>query len=332
MLRAPIQSSAANDEIIAWDNFTNAAYTGALTGEVGPLGGTWSGAGDTDDFTQDTTNLWTQRTANSDADVVTGRYARLGTGVASDVQVQADVKATLNLAASTENRLGIFARYVDTSNWLMAVMRTVGAGATRHRDLALYKRVSGTTTLLSTVELASGAGSEDYDWRTIKLTADAAGNVSVWEGAQGADLGSPKLTVETDVNLATGGALDDGGYGIYDACTSTTGTNTRRLDNLSVTEPVGGGVISDAVLYADQTAELGTAGMFRMDSTGTAPGPVSLPSGDLPRVPVSGLEGRPVELFILTTRGDLVALPDTGADDPSAVVHASPSHLFVPDN
>jgi hypothetical protein len=55
-------------------------------------------------------------------------------------------------------------------------------------------------------------------------------------------------------------------------------------------------VVDDAAVFADQVAELRTDGMFRATADGTAYGPTSPPIGDLPRIPVSGLEGRPVEL------------------------------------
>jgi hypothetical protein len=176
-----------------------------------------------------------------------------------------------------------------------------------------------------------GSSSRDYDWRTIKLTVDADGNVAVYEAAQGASLGDAKITVTADANLATGGALDDGGYGIYDASTSTSGTRTRLVDNFQVWEPDVSTPTEDAVLYASQSAELRWDGIFREDSSGSAYGPVSWVEGDLPRIPPSGLEGRTVEVFIKASRGDIDTLPDSGIDDLSARVYYRPSWWFVPD-
>jgi hypothetical protein len=84
------------------------------------------------------------------------------------------------------------------------------------------------------------------------------------------------------------------------------------------------------VVFADQTAELRTDGLYRATSDGNGHGPVSHRQGDLPRLPPSGMEGRPVELFLKASRGDLEMLPDSGVDDISAQVFARPSWLFVP--
>lgn len=97
-----------------------------------------------------------------------------------------------------------------------------------------------------------------------------------------------------------------------------------RFDNLAAWAPS-----ADAVLYASRSAQLTTDGIFRQDTSGTAYGPVT-PIGDLPRLPVSGLENRKVELYLKDTRGDLDQLPDSGIDDMSARVFYRPCWLNTP--
>ncbi len=53
-------------------------------------------------------------------------------------------------------------------------------------------------------------------------------------------------------------------------------------------------------------------------------------TGELPRIPPAGLEGRTCEVFIKGSRGDFGQLPDNGVDDISARVTYRPSWLFVP--
>lgn len=88
----------------------------------------------------------------------------------------------------------------------------------------------------------------------------------------------------------------------------------------------------DAVVFDGQVAELRTEGMYRDDSAGSGHfGRVSAVIGDLPRIPPSGDEGRSVELFVRTSRGNLDDLPDAATADPLSVrVLYRPSYLFRP--
>lgn len=89
-------------------------------------------------------------------------------------------------------------------------------------------------------------------------------------------------------------------------------------------------IAQDAVIYADQTAELRTDGMFRTDPTGAVYGRASGVIGDLPRIPPSGMEGRPCELLVKPSRGDLDTLEDGGLDDLTAQVIYRPCYLTLP--
>jgi hypothetical protein len=65
-------------------------------------------------------------------------------------------------------------------------------------------------------------------------------------------------------------------------------------------------------LYADQTVEIRTDGVFNT-SDGTVYGEI-VPNGDLPRIPASGVEQRPCELIVVTSEGNLIT---TSPDDPT---------------
>jgi hypothetical protein len=165
---------------------------------------------------------------------------------------------------------------------------------------------------------------------TVKLTVDVAGNVKVYAASIGSSLGSAKISVTADANLATGGVLDDGRIGIYDASTSAS-PRTRTYDNFQAFSPTTTTVVSDAVIYASRSMQLTTDGHYRLDTGGTAYGPVSIATGDLPRLPVAGQEGRTTQVFIKGSRGDFDQLPDAGIDDISARVYYRPSWLHVPE-
>lgn len=90
-------------------------------------------------------------------------------------------------------------------------------------------------------------------------------------------------------------------------------------------------IAQDAVMYADQSAALRYDGCSRTDPTGSVYGPVSQVSGDLPRIPCSGMEGRSVQLFCKPSRGDLNVLPDSAPSDALTVtVSYRPSYIFRP--
>ncbi len=312
LLSAPPQASSSTETVKAWDNFNETA-AGTITGKIAPLGGTWAGAGDAVGFTVDTTNKWIYREENSDASTYTGYYARLGAGTATITAAQVD---SITSEPVNEIGSGVFVRYSDVNNWLMA-LRTF---APPYQFVTLLKRVSGTvTTLASRV-----TGSSVSEWRTLKISVDASGNVVVYDGSAGGALTA--VVSASDSALATGGALQGGGYGIYDVDVSVVSKPTRRFDNFYVYAPSIGVPTSDAVSYASQKVQLTTEGMYRLDSGGTAYGPVSRVIGDLARLPVGGT----TEISIKASRGDLDELPDSGIDDLAAKVYYRPTWLTFP--
>lgn len=132
----------------------------------------------------------------------------------------------------------------------------------------------------------------------------------------------------SDVNAAT--------FGVAVSCQNLSATNDTYIDidfiSLTVWYTLGTGftVTPDVVIKASSTAELRTDGMVRDGGSGIY-GQESQVIGDLPRIPPSGIENRPCELFVKNTRGDLGtgALADQGLDGISAVVKYKPSFLYI---
>ena len=67
------------------------------------------------------------------------------------------------------------------------------------------------------------------------------------------------------------------------------------------------------MIYANENVHLRHDGMWREAPTGTVYGTVSQQIGDMTRLPPSGMENRPCQIFIKPSRGDLDSLPGLGA-------------------
>lgn len=89
-------------------------------------------------------------------------------------------------------------------------------------------------------------------------------------------------------------------------------------------------VAEDAVLYASRKSQVRWDGSYREDPNSEAYTRVSQETGNLLRLPPSGLEERPVELFVKGTAGDLGNEPDSQIDTLSARMSYSPAWLFRP--
>lgn len=166
-----------------------------------------------------------------------------------------------------------------------------------------------------TVQATDRAGSGF--WSTPLTTASYGGVTDLWGGTWAA----------SDINASNFGV-------VVAARLNAVSSVVVSVDSIAMTVyyqlSSGLTVSQDAVIYASRTVELRTDGMVRSDSGGTVYGPVSQVTGDLPRIPPSGLEGRAVEIFVKPTRGDLDTLPDSGLDGLSVIPKVRPSYLFRP--
>ena len=83
--------------------------------------------------------------------------------------------------------------------------------------------------------------------------------------------------------------------------------------SLRVFYSIGSSTITqDAVLYASRVTEARWDGCYREDTTTSAYTRVSEETGDLPRIPPSGMEQRPCELLIVNSRG---LMPEPGGNE-----------------
>jgi hypothetical protein len=308
------------------DEFDQTA--GSLTGKTAPVGGNWAGAGDTDDFTMDTTNHRAKRDALGDATNV-GRDVLLGSAMTTmAVQV-----TTGGIAGDGWN--GLQARHVDANNKLKVVVR----GFITQVGIAVIKRKASTETtispgdgILSAIPAIGSAGVGYYYLSSagsyltgpqvqMRIAVMADGSWFLWA----APLGSPLVFIDggQDADLATGGTLASGKAGIYDEATGTIG---RYYDNFSAWVPT-----IPTVLYSGRVAEIRSDGAIRQDSTGVYYGPMPAYRGARFLVPPAGDENRTSRLFVMARRNDIEVLPSGNVTDNLTVqTIVTPCGVVVP--
>jgi hypothetical protein len=88
----------------------------------------------------------------------------------------------------------------------------------------------------------------------------------------------------------------------------------------------------DVVMLANGRLQMRYDSMVRTILGGLVFAPVMEVGGDLPRIPPSGLEGLPVQIFLKPSRGNLseTNYPDAGIDNFTVSVSYRPSYLFRP--
>lgn len=156
---------------------------------------------------------------------------------------------------------------------------------------------------------------------------------STWDNTHGLTLhmGGPNDLWQ---NSWTPTDINGSGFGMAVNITSfSSGTFSVESALVDVFYSLGTGffVATDAVCYGGGgTVEARNDGAFRNAGSGsTVYGRVSRIIGDLPRIPPSGLENRPTELFLRPSRGDFGTGADTSLDPLSIQAKYRPSYLYV---
>jgi hypothetical protein len=311
-LAAPIVLSDGFTDHPGRDEFNQTA--GALSGKAAARGGNWATSGVATDFQcSGSPDFNVTRTGGSAE--ASSRRALLAVGLGGDVGVQADF--TLGIpSGSTDTRVRLLARAAaasDTSD-VVAELRVVFGQlsyAIYNAAGLMYSSALNPSPLTSLLPGAAGS-------ITMALLVFAAPNLwALFAGAPGSSLAllsAGPLGVAPPASSGAGFAQWRG----------NTGSQQVTIDNFMAWVPP-----SDAVAFAARSAQMTTDGHFRQDASGAAYGPVSDPIGDIPRIPVSGLEGRPVEVFLRPSRGDLDQVPDAGLDPVTGQIFYRPSWLFA---
>jgi hypothetical protein len=319
-----VQQFEVPTAFLARDEFDQTA--GALTGKTAPVGGAWATAGSATTLAVEVGGHTAQRTLLGDT-LWTGGYGISGAAAMTNTVVQTDTLITQTGTGFVVPALqGVIARYIDTNNWLMALITNPFSGP-GSAAVTVYKRVTGTVTALGTFA-GSGLIPPTLVPRniTIRLYVDTAGRFIVWQGASASALSV--VLQGQDAVLATGGALASGKPGIYDEYSSSGGGLgfTRNYDNFFAFAAT-----PDAAIFAGRQLEIRHDRAQRQDSTGALWNQLSRYEGDYIRIPPAGREGRTTEIIVKACRNDPATGPDSGIDDISAQLFYTPRYLVVPD-
>lgn len=311
---APDTFGPALTEYIARDEFNQKA--GAATGQAAAVGGTYAAATNSDatDFEVDATSHALKRTAVSDTGTIIGGGALAGRAIGTPVEAT-DLAFGMDFLIESNNPSamppGQIVSWVDATHFMAVTLSITGQGWT----VALFKGGSGLTAVGST--LIPGLSVADKVVRGRLLTVVQGTRMTVYAAGPSGDL----RRIHSITNTMAG---VKGKAFIYDGNSSAT-AGTRYFDNLRMWVPE-----DDAVLFANCSAQLSSGGFMRQSADGTAYGPIAYPASDLPRIPVSGPEGRPVEISVKPTRGNFKEIPDSGLDKIAAQLSYRPCWTGVP--
>lgn len=323
-LTAPVPSPSNAVSFAARDEFIQEPE-GNLEGKSLATGGTWAEASKTGakGFQVYPTLHVARRTYVTEADTEFGGcYAIAGENKPSSARVSAKFSASAATKA-VEFKRGVFLRYQNTSNWVMAFFANSLASET-NMALFIIKNVAGTKSELGGV----GRGEE-----SVIVSQTEPTTVSMYIGEDGqywAQMENKNGTLTAhpieghDSDLAIGGALAEGKAGFYDEWRATSAMS-RYVDGFIVLTPE-----ADAVMYANKIVQVGTGGIYRQSSDGAGCGPVSYPGADLPRLPGSGPEERAIEVALKGSRGNFSASPDSGRDKIAGQLTYRPCWSYVP--
>lgn len=288
------------------DNF--GAISGALTGDTATSGQTWAAMGgveDTADFTETAApDNAVIRTATSD-DNTSFRYGRgvlLGSSTPTDVEVSVDSKTD----GAGFQYMGVIARFVDSSNFIVATRLRVGG------VLQVVRVLGGSISTLATVY----DGPTDTGFSELTFRVYASGRYAFFVN------GSLRLS-GYDAELAPDGDLASGKSGIFDYNPSSTAT--RTYSNFRVSTPAA----EQLAISTSQDLQFRTNEIIREDSTGTVYGtPFQNSQPFQPELTPEGSEGVANRLLIGTSRfnPDLASHPHPDAF--TATIYHTPVHIL----
>jgi hypothetical protein len=320
----------------------------ALTGLESTLGGKWTGAGSTHDFTEVITASPGHITRNLSAAefdasgamndppiegtiAATGRYCRIGTGVQADVTVKCPIVTYPENGGTS--RGGVFARWVNLENQVIARLVAIPSGPFGFENklyLEVWKAKAGVWTKLAGVGYFYWVGATPSI--SLHVGADGTGYASLVEG----NVTAISCSWLADADLATGGTLQTGGYGVFHVISTYSGV-AKGPSKFSMGGAAGSFVVyagaeaaSDSVIYSGKELRIRWDGTFREAEDGSGNmADVGIWEGDRLLIPQSGRENRPVRIAVLTSRNIPEQGYDQQADDTKAVLTITPRVIEV---
>lgn len=286
-----------------YDGFNQGAG-GKATGQSPAIGSAYTVAtnSDSDDFEIDAATHTLFRASSNDSGTIGGVFwpgRAIGSGIAKLTNHGIGHNVTLPGLSPSGAPLALAAgyvlRWVNSENCLFVGIKR--SASLTHWVVEVNKFMSKKISVLARKSFASGVA--ELIGRLEATLYQAQVTVSF--------AGEEILSVE-DPDLAPGGLLGEGRAYFYDH--EEVGPSKRVYDNFEIWP-----LTFEAVNFATRKAWLSYKGLYREGPEGGgAYGPIARQLSDLPRVPVSGPEGLPVEVAVLTSRGDLASVADSGRD------------------
>jgi hypothetical protein len=298
----------------------------SLTGRTADYGGVYTAltGSDTDDFQVSLGSRITYRSTASDTGTMAGGWKGRAVGLPVGMTATAFAYDFAISGEPTNLRFGQMVRVGGSSQYLLfyfAPEWQINLEEWRWYP-RVFKQVGETGGLIYALnspifDLTSGT---EFKGRLLTMVVGDQLTVLL------APFGTSSYEVvlrQRDVDL--GGTLSAGGIYIFDEVRGP-GTSKRSFSNLAAWVPD-----SDAVLFANRDARLTSRGLLREAAAGSVFGEAAYPRSDLPRIPFSGDEARPVETILKPTRGDLEVLADTGIDNVAARLTYRPCWTNIPE-
>ena len=293
---------------------------GPLTGRSAEVGGTHEAlsGSDPDDYAFPWFSLWggALRQSTSDSGTIAGGWKGRAVGLPVVLSSTAYSYRFIHTSDTTNLVFGQMVRVSGPENYVLVYFIRVPAGESGGKVLwrpRVWKQVGASGSHIYSLNeptfdfTMSGYFGAEFVGRL--LTVVVGDRLTVYVAPRTSSSFQSVLTLR-DSDFT--GALKTGGVYIFDENRGATAAY-RYYSNLLAWAPD-----PDAVMFSNRNARLLSSGVLRQSADGSGLGEVAYARSDLPRVPCSGLEARPVEVFVKATRGDFSELPDVGIDKVAA--------------
>lgn len=302
------------DSYLGRDSFSDSS--GTVEASSLDVGGTWAKAGAGASWKYTGTGRAAGGTASG-----ANYYRAASAGSASDTYVEARFSFSIIPTGSTDDAVGLLSRYAGTTNFAAAYLNPNPNADDDDGASAVVGFQVGSAGRTADFPLTAG---REY---TLAAAVTSNGVYRVWAWEEGRDRPTSPLVVGYASALATGGSAASGSVGFYSSGNFNDGltAGSATIDDWVAYVPP-----SDAALLASSVLSARHDGAWRRASSGDVYAP-ALVTGNYPRDPVAGIEGRVTRTLVVASAGDLDDEPDLSPAAFTVTRHYSPTYLFVPE-
>ena len=303
------------DSYLGRDSFADSS--GTVEASSLDVGGTWAkaGAGASWKYTGD------GRAAGGTASGAI-YYRASSAGSASDSYVEARFSFSLIPTGSTDDAVGLLTRYAGTTNFAAAYLNPNPEGTDpADGSEAIVGFVAGSAGRTASFPITAG---REYSLATA-VTSNGVYRVWAWE--EGRERPTSPLVVGYASALATGGSAASGSVGFYSSGNFNAGlsSGSATIDDWYAYVPN-----ADAAVLSGRALSARHDGAWRQAAGADVYAP-ALVTGNYPRDPVAGIEGRVTRTLVVASAGDLDDEPDLTPTAWNVTRHYRPTYLFVPE-